>query len=373
MSSSVDFPMSSPMRISILGLTVTSAWGNGHATTYRSLCQALHARGHSIRFLEKDVPWYSEHRDLPSPRFCELTLYSDWDDAAEWLAQTAAESDLIIVGSYFPDGITAAGYLFEHARCPIFFYDIDTPVTVDRLRSIGETEAIRAADVPRYDAYLSFTGGPILDELRTRFGAQRALPLYCSVDPQLHQPEPVDRRFACALSYLGTYSADRQPKLDELLVASARALPQERFLLAGAQYPEELSWPDNVWRFPHIPPAEHSSFYCSSRFTLNLTRSSMVAAGWSPSVRLFEAAASGAAIISDTWLGLDQLLTPGKEILLAAGTADVLRILNETTESERRALGQAARARVLREHTSAQRAAELEGIAASIPAQGAKR
>ena len=356
------------MRISILGLTLTSAWGNGHATTYRSLCRALHARGHSIRFLERDVPWYSEHRDLPAPPFCEVTLYRDWPGVLPWLESAAGTSDLVIVGSYFPDGIAAFSYLHRHARCPVFFYDIDTPITVERLRATGETEALRAADIPRYDAYLSFTGGPILDELRARFGARRAYPLYCSVDPASHQPEPVNPRFACALSYLGTYSADRQPKLQRLFVEAAEALPHERFLLAGAQYPDELGWPENVWRFPHIPPAEHSSFYCSSRFTLNLTRDSMVAAGWSPSVRLFEAAACGAAVISDSWPGLDRLLTPGREILLAETTADVLRILRDTTEAERDAMGKAARARILAEHTSDRRAAELETIVAAIPA-----
>ncbi len=361
------------MRISILGLTITSAWGNGHATTYRSLCQALHARGHSLHFLEYDAPWYRGHRDLPAPAFCEVTLYSEWPEAESWLAEAARTSDLVIVGSYFPDGIAAANFLFEHAHCPVFFYDIDTPVTVERLRNEGATEALRADQIPRYDAYLSFTGGPILDELGSRFGAQRALPLFCSVDPDAHRPQPVDERFRCALSYLGTYSSDRQPKLDSLFVEPALGTPGERFLLAGAQYPESIGWPDNVWRFEHVPPAEHPSFYCSSRFTLNLTRDSMVAAGWAPSVRLFEAAACGAAIISDRWPGLDELLTPGKEILLASTTDDVLRILRETTDSKREALGRAARARVLAEHTSAQRAAELETIVACANASAKTR
>ncbi len=360
------------MRISILGLTITSAWGNGHATTYRSLCQALDARGHSIRFLEKDVSWYRDHRDLPAPFFCEVQLYREWSETGAWLAE-AASSDLIVIGSYFPDGIAAAAYLFQHARCPIFFYDIDTPVTVDRLCRAGETEALRAADIPRYDAYLSFTGGPILHELETRFGARRALPLYCSVDVEVHQPQPSDSRFDCALSYLGTYSADRQPRLESLLLAAARALSGERFLIGGAQYPPGIEWPANVMRFEHIPPHEHASFYCSSRFTLNLTRDSMVAAGWSPSVRLFEAAACGAAIISDKWAGLDEMLMPGREILLAASSEDVLRILRETGDAERKAMGAAARTRVLAEHSSAHRAVELEQIAASIRPQHAAR
>ncbi len=356
------------MNISILGLTITSAWGNGHATTFRSLCAALHTRGHQIRFLEQDAPWYREHRDLPAPSFCEVTLFGEWPEAQPWLHAAAGWSDLVIIGSYFPEGLAAADYLFARAHCPVFFYDIDTPVTVERLRTAGETEALRAADIPRYDAYLSFTGGPILDELKRRFGARRALPLYCSVDPAAHRPQPADPRYGCLLSYLGTYAADRQPKLDALFVEPAGSFPGDRFLLAGAQYPESLGWPDNVWRFEHIPPAEHPSFYCSSRFTLNLTRTSMVAAGWSPSVRLFEAAACGAAIISDGWPGLAELLTPGKEVLLAENTADMVRLLRQTTEAERRAMGQAARARVLAEHTSAQRAGELEAVVAGVQA-----
>lgn len=355
------------MRISILGLTITSAWGNGHATTYRSLCQALAARGHSIRFLEKDVSWYRDHRDLPAPGFCEVTLYHEWADTSRWLAEAADASDVIIVGSYFPDGAAAAERLFRQARCPVLFYDIDTPITVERLRRDGATEAIRAIDIAKYDAYLSFTGGPILAELTSRFGAQRALPLYCSVAVDTYQPEVVDPQFESALSYLGTYSADRQPKLASLLFDTAHTLTNERFLVAGAQYPESLAWPVNVERFEHVPPAQHSSFYCSSRFTLNLTRDSMVAAGWSPSVRLFEAAACGAAIISDVWPGLDELLSPGEEILLASSSNEVVHLLQHTTETQRRAIGAAARERVLAEHTSAHRAAELEQIAASIP------
>ena len=267
------------MRISILGLTITSAWGNGHATTYRSLCRALHARGHSILFLEKDVSWYQGHRDLPAPEFCTVALYEHWTEALPMLRTIAAESDLVLIGSYFPDGIAAATYLFEHAHCPVFFYDIDTPITIEHLRREGRTEALRAADVARFDAYLSFTGGPLLTEIESRFGARRAVPFYCSVDPELHQPRPAGERFDCMLSYLGTYSEDRQPKLERLLVAPAEQMPSERFILAGAQYPDTIGWPDNLWRWEHVPPAEHADVYCSSQFTLNLTRDHMAGAG----------------------------------------------------------------------------------------------
>ncbi len=353
------------MKISILGLTITSAWGNGHATTYRSLCKALHKRGHSIRFLEKDVPWYSEHRDLPVPAFCEVTLYKQWSEVGGWL-EAAADSDLIIIGSYFPDGMAAADTLLWNADCPVFFYDIDTPITMERLRREKQVEAVRAVDISLFDAYLSFTGGPVLQELRTTFKARRAFPLYCSVDPEAYQPHGFDEQFACALSYLGTYSEDRQSKLEELLLAPARALPGERFTVAGAQYPEGVLWPLNVQRFDHVAPDRHAAFYGSSQFTLNLTRDSMAAAGWSPSVRLFEAAACGAVIISDMWAGLGELLVPGKEILVAHNTGDVLRLLADTTPAQRSAIGAAARARILAEHTSEHRAIELERIVAGV-------
>ncbi len=353
------------MKISILGLTITSAWGNGHATTYRSLCQALHQRGHAIRFLEKDVSWYRDHRDLPAPSYCDVTLYREPQQARGWIDEAVTESDLILMGSYFPDGVAAADAILGKAACPVFFYDIDTPITVERLRRDGGTEAIRAADISRFDAYLSFTGGPILRELETHFGAQRAVPLYCSVDPEAHQPQAVVPDYEATLSYLGTYSEDRQQKLCELLLTPSRALAQERFIVAGAQYPHEITWPPNVHRFEHVPPSQHAAFYSSARYTLNLTRDSMVAAGWSPSVRLFEAAACGAAIISDSWPGLEELLTPGEEIYLASSSSDVLRILANTTDEERMAVGRRARARILAEHTSAHRAAELEAVLAA--------
>ena len=354
------------MRISILGLALTSAWGNGHATTYRSLCQALHARGHTIRFLEKDVSWYRDHRDLPDPPFCTVTLYEEWIETRSWMEETIAQSDLVIIGSYFPDGLAAAHELFARAQCPVFFYDIDTPVTLQRLRTHGETEALCVADVPRYDAYLSFTGGPVLQQLEQQFGARRAMPLFCSVDREAHQPQAVAEEFGCTLSYLGTYSGDRQAKLEELLLAPAEVMRAHRFVVAGAQYPESTAWPTNVRRFEHVPPPEHASFYSSSAWTLNLTRESMVTAGWSPSVRLFEAAACGAAILSDSWPGLDQLLTPGREVMVVHSRQDVFAALSEMTDKDRVAMGEAARLRVLAEHTSEHRARELEEIVQGV-------
>lgn len=356
------------MKLVVYGLTVTSSWGNGHATTYRSLFKAMARRGHQIHFVEKDVEWYRSNRDLPEPPFCTVHLYDDWAASAETLLQLSADADAVMVGSYFPDAIAATRALVERSRCPLLFYDIDTPITVAQLRARGGTDYLDAALIPQYSAYLSFTGGPTLRELEQRFGAQRAIAFYCSVDAELYHPTPVREEFRCDLSYLGTYAADRQPKLMRLLNAAAVEAPEQKFIVAGPQYPEGVPWTKNVRRIIHLSPPEHPSFYSSSRFTLNLTRDDMVAAGYSPSVRLFEASACGAAILSDAWAGLEEFLTPGEEILLPEDTAGVLEILRELSDAERVRLGQRARERILAEHTSEHRAAQFEAIVAGCRA-----
>ncbi|HEY0796254.1 MAG TPA: glycosyltransferase, partial [Acidisarcina sp.] len=339
------------MKIVIYGLTITSAWGNGHATTYRSLVKALARRGHKVLFIEKDVEWYRANRDLAAPEYCEVRLYEDWEAEETSLVSEAADADAILIGSYFPDAIIATRALLALGCEAIMFYDIDTPVTVSQLRQLGRCEYLEAELVPHYAAYLSFTGGPILRELEDRFGSPNAVAFYCSVDPDLYRPQSIRPEYCCDLSYLGTYAADRQPKLSRLLNQTASLSPELQFLVAGAQYPDSTAWQRNVKRLTHVPPSDHAAFYSSSRFTLNLTRNDMVAAGYSPSVRLFEASACGAAVLSDAWEGLDQFLTPGEEILLPAGPEHVAQILTQFPEEERLRMGQRARERILAEHT----------------------
>jgi spore maturation protein CgeB len=350
------------MKITIFGLTITSSWGNGHATTYRSLVKALAARGHRVEFIEKDVEWYRSNRDLPHPDFCSVRLYEAWNRSSRELLDKASDADAIVIGSYFPDAIAATQALLDAGKAPILFYDIDTPITISKLRMHGGTEYLDAKLIPHYAAYLSFTGGPALRELEHRFGSPWAVPFYCSVDPDQHKPTAICADFRCDLSYLGTYAADRQANLMRMLNGAAAILPERRFLVAGPQYPESIPWQPNVRRIIHLSPPQHPSFYSSSRFTLNLTRADMVAAGYSPSVRLFEASASGAAIFSDSWAGLEEFLTPGEEILLPRDQHEVADILQGLSEEERIRIGQRARERILAQHTSTQRAAEFEHI-----------
>jgi spore maturation protein CgeB len=341
------------MKIVVFGLSLGSSWGNGHATTFRALLAAFAARDHQVLFLEREVPWYAgAHRDLTDPRFCRLSYYCDRAELERWRCEIAA-ADAVIVGSYVPEGVEIARFVQATARGITAFYDLDTPVTLAKLAR-GDFEYLSPDVIAGFDLYLSFTGGPTLRRIESEYGARAARPLFCSVDPTVYRPCDVPKIWD--LTYLGTYSADRQPTLAKLLIEPARRCPQLRFAVAGPQYPSDIAWPDNVERIAHLPPAEHARFYNASRMTLNVTRADMVAAGWSPSVRLFEAGACGTPILSDRWDGIDSLFVPGIEIMLADRTEEAIAALSRPSAH----VGEAARQRVLEAHTAGHRAAELE-------------
>jgi len=340
------------MKLIVLGLSLSSSWGNGHATTYRALLSEFAARGHEVLFLERDVPWYAANRDLPEPDFCALAYYSGLGELERWRDEIAA-ADAVMVGSYVPDGIQVGRWAQRHARGITCFYDIDTPVTLAAL-VCGTCEYLSPEIIADYDIYFSFTGGPTLTRLEREFGVPRARALYCSADTERYRPLDVPTRWD--LSYLGTYSPDRQPVLDELLLEPARARPDLRFAVAGPQYPDDIDWPANVERIEHLAPAEHPAFYSASRFTLNVTRTDMIAAGWSPSVRLFEAGACATPIISDRWRGIEEAFEPDREILLVDRAEDVLACLYLPAGK----IGEAARTAVLARHSARRRAEQFE-------------
>ena len=358
------------MRIVVFGLAVSSSWGNGHAALWRGLIGALHADGHHVTFFERDVPYYAEHRDAGSlPGGGELVLYRDWDTGRVLRALAAA--DVGVVTSYCPDAL-AATRLIEDARVPVScFYDLDSPVTLDRLARGEAVDYVGPDGYRPYDIVLSYTGGPVLDALSQHLGARRVVPIYGSVDPALHHRGPVAPQYRALLSYIGTYAADRQDRLGRLFLAPARACPSERFLIAGSLYPEAFPWSANIHFVRHLPPSEHGSFYASSRLTLNVTRRAMAASGWCPSGRLFEAAACGAPLLSDRWRGLEFFFEPGAEILVADDAEEALAAL-ATDDATIGAIARRARERTLGCHTAASRAREmvaaLEGATTREPA-----
>jgi spore maturation protein CgeB len=355
------------VKIVFFGLSLSSAWGNGHATTYRALLRALHARRHQIVFFERDFEWYASNRDLPEPSFCTLEVYKTWESARSKIRQELREADVAVVGSYFPDGIAALNEILDSRVAVKAFYDIDTPITVSHLRN-GGASYVTKEQLTHIDLYFSFTGGPLLAGIETELRIRKAVPLYCSFDPDLYYPGISCNRYHCDLSYMGTYAPDRQTKLEQLFRQTALASPDRTFYLAGAQYPQTFWLPENVRHILHVSPNDHAEFYSASRITLNLTRQEMVKAGYSPSVRLFEAAACGSAIISDLWPGLDTFFIPGDEILVAQTTEHVQSYLQDFSPEELASIGRRARERALADHHPARRAEQFERAIAYLPA-----
>ncbi|MDQ2899793.1 MAG: glycosyltransferase [Acidobacteriota bacterium] len=359
------------MKMVIFGLSISSSWGNGHATLWRGLCRGLVKLGHQPVFFERDVSYYASHRDyheLPGGR---LYLYSDWESALSDVHAQLSDADVAMVTSYCPDA-SAASELLLSSNVPVrAFYDLDTPVTLDRLRSGQTVDYLPVRGLRDFDIVLSYTGGAALSELRERLGARRVEPLYGSVDPLVHKPvEPLAGQ-CYDLSYLGTYAEDRQQGVNDLFIEPARRMPERRFLLGGASYGASFPWTNNIFFRHHIAPAEHPAFYCSSDLTLNVTRRAMREMGYCPSGRLFEAAACGVPVISDEWEGLERFFTADSEILIARGPQDVIGAL-EMPREQLKKLGAAARERTLAEHTSDKRAIEMEAILQSVYARSAE-
>ncbi len=342
------------LKITLFGLTLSSSWGNGHATPYRAILRALHQLGHRVTFYERDVPYYASHRDFRECAYCELKLYSSWDAIRSRALAEAAESDVVVTASYVPEGARIADALLSLDAPLRVFYDLDTPITLNRLAE-GDLDYLRASQLPAFDLVFSWTGGGALVALERDFGVRLARPLFGCVDPDVYRPVQPFPELHCELSYMGTYAPDRQAKLDSMFLEAARRRPSWPFTLAGSLYPSEWSWPQNVQRFEHVGPSDHPALYCSSRLTLNLTRAEMAASGYCPSGRFFEAAACGAPIVTDWFHGLNSFFKPGEEVLVASDTEDVLHMLDRP-DAELQRMARRARQRTLDEHTGHQRA-----------------
>jgi spore maturation protein CgeB len=345
------------VKLTIFGLTISSSWGNGHATPYRAIVRALHRGGHKVVFYEKDVHYYRSRRDFGSSEYCELVLYPSWEEVRQGALADASDSDVVINASYCPDGARIADEVLALPRPFHVFYDLDTPITLANLAA-GDLDYLRRDQISGFDLYLSFTGGRILRELEQDWGARAALPLYGCVDPEIHAPVPEREEFRSGLSYMGTYAADRQQKLEALFLEPARRMAEKRFVLAGSLYPLQWHWPANVRRFEHVAPAEHPQLYSSARITLNITRDGMARTGYCPSGRFFEAAACGSPIVSDWFEGLDSFFAPGEEVFVASDTGAVLEALSLEDETLS-CMARRARERTLDEHTGERRAEQL--------------
>jgi spore maturation protein CgeB len=353
----VCVPFGGLLKITIFGLTLSSSWGNGHATPYRALLRALHQQGAEITFYEKDAPYYARHRDFTSCNFCQLEIYGDWPSIRRHALEHARTSDIVLSASYCADGALICDEILGLDGPLRVFYDLDTPITLKNLAD-GTCPYLRREQIAAFDLYLSFTGGSVLDRLQAEYGARLAMPLYGCVDPDEYLRVPARREFSSWLSYLGTYSADRQDKVDDLFLEPARRYKNRRFLLAGSLYPGEWTWPHNVKRCDHVPPADHAALYSSSRATLNVTRDGMAESGYCPSGRFFEAAACGTPILTDWFEGLDSFFDLERDLCVVRSPEDVISRL-QLPDGELCEVAARARGRTLEDHTGQCRAIEF--------------
>jgi spore maturation protein CgeB len=352
------------MKIAIFGLSISSSWGNGHATLWRGLLRALVDRGHKIAFFERDVPYYAQHRDLTDMPGVELVLYPSWEDVWRRAERCVRDSDVAMITSYCPDSRAAAPLVLSSPALKVF-YDLDAPVTLDRLTRGEDVDYVPQRGYADFDLVMSYTGGLSLEQLESRLGARKVIPIYGSVDPEVHRPVCGSSMWAGDLSYLGTYATDRQDGVNRFFVEPARRRPELRFVMGGAMYDQTFPWTENIFFYRHIAPADHPLFYSSSRATLNVTRAAMAASGFCPSGRLFEAAACGTPILTDVWDGLGSFFHLGEEIIPLESTQDVLRAL-DASELDLARIAMRGRERTLSEHTSAHRAIDFENALNSV-------
>lgn len=349
------------MNIAIFGLSISSSWGNGHATIWRGLVRALLDKKHKVTFFEKNVPYYEQNRDFWGMEGLNLVIYNSWSQIEMSAASILNTIDVSIITSYCPDALAASDLVLCREVPISIFYDLDAAVTIDAVERGEKPFFIGKRLLRDFDMVFSYTGGETIEKMQKLLAAKEVFPLYGCVDPLSHCPVSVSKNYKSDLSYLGTFASDRQEKLNRLFVNTAKRVPNQKFLLGGAQYPDGIQWNDNIFFIPHVPPTEHSSFYCSSKFTLNITRHAMAKMGFCPSGRIFEAAACGVPVISDEWEGIEQFFTPEEEIIIARDTQDVIEYL-QMPESDRLAIASRAYFRVIKEHTAAKRIEQFEKI-----------
>jgi spore maturation protein CgeB len=348
------------MKISFFGSSLVSAYWNGAATYYRGILRSLAGSGHQITFYEPDAYDRQQHRDIPDPPWARVVVYTA--DELERCLGEASDADLIVKAS----GVGVADHLLESALVSVrrpgslaVFWDVDAPATLDRMQR--DPEDYFRALIPLYDLVFTYGGGDPVIRAYKAFGAHECIPIYNALDPSTHFPVPLDERFAADLGFLGNRLPDREARVEEFFLEAAALLPEKRFLLGGSGW-KGKPMPPSVRLAGHVYTADHNAFNCSSLAVLNISRESMARYGFSPATRVFEAAGAGACLITDSWEGIDCFLEPGREVLVASNGLEVAEHVKALTPQRARAIGRAARERVLAEHTYDHRAEEVNRV-----------
>jgi spore maturation protein CgeB len=353
------------LHIAFFGSSLVSAYWNGAATYYRGIIKALHRRGHSVTFYEPDAYDRQKHRDIDDPDWAKVVVY---DAATERdvhkIVESAVSADLVVKASgvgVFDTELESAVLKLQSAKTRVAFWDVDAPATLDRIERNAKDQFIPL--IPEYDFVFTYGGGePVVSAYR-RFGAMNCVPIYNALDPETHHPVPADPRFQCDLAFLGNRLPDREARVEEFFLNVAQRSPRKKFILGGNGWSDK-PMAANVKYIGHVYTRDHNALNCTPRAVLNISRESMARYGFSPATRVFEAAGAGACIITDYWTGIEMFLDPGCEILVAKSGDDVKRIIEDLSEAEARRIGEAAKRRVLSEHTYDHRARQLLEILA---------
>jgi spore maturation protein CgeB len=348
--------------IAFFGSSLVSAYWNGAATYYRGIVRAMHARGYDITFYEPDAYDRQRHRDIEDPDWARVVVYSPVESCALDALKAARAADIVVKTS----GVGVLDEFLEQAVVQqkrsgslAIFWDVDAPATLDRLAA-NESDPFRAL-VPQYDLVLTYGGGqPVVDGYRA-VGARACVPIYNALDPATHYPVPADGRFEADLGFLGNRLPDREARVEAFFLTAAERLPAHRFLLGGNGW-HDKRMPANVTYAGHVYTRDHNAFNCTPKAVLNISRESMARYGFSPATRVFEAAGAAACLITDAWEGLELFLEPEREVLVAQDGDEVARLVGDLDPARARRLGNAARQRVLAQHTYDHRAIQLESV-----------
>jgi spore maturation protein CgeB len=346
------------MKIFAFGSSITSSYWNGAATYYRGCYKYLARRGHQITFAEPDAFGRQQHRDNSDLSWVESVVYTPGRDLDDMRA-LAASADIVVKhsGLGVDDEVLERRVLECQPQSAVVFWDVDAPATMERMLA-NPSDAFHDS-LPRYDAILTYGGGPRVREQCLRFGARAYYSIYNGLDPETHYPVCPDPSLSCDIAFLGNRLPDREARVDELFFRAASLAPGKRFLLGGEGWADK-AMPPNVRWIGHVPTAEHSRVNCSASMVMNINRSSMANSGFSPPTRVFEVAGAGACLLCDDWPGIADCFEPDEQILVIQSAEDVVEALMRYGDAARRRIGGAFRLRALRDHTYAQRAAQAE-------------
>jgi spore maturation protein CgeB len=348
--------------ISFFGSSLVSAYWNGAATYYRGIVRALHQRGYQVTFYEPDAYDRQAHRDIPDPEWARVVVYPATEAGVERALHEGARADIVVKTSgvgVFDEWLETAVLASRRANGLAIFWDVDAPATLERVRR-DAADPFRPL-IPKYDLILTYGGGDPVVTAYKSFGARECVPIYNGLDPDTHHPTERDPRFQAHLGFLGNRLPDREARVDEFFFAAARMLPNHGFLLGGNGWADK-AMPPNVTYAGHVYTRDHNAFNSTPLAVLNISRDSMAQYGFSPATRVFEAAGAGACLITDAWQGVEVFLEPGREILVAANATEVAAHCSGLTPGRARAIGEAALARVLGEHTYRHRVEQLEAL-----------